>query len=70
MKGTGCRDGTLTDVTARAKLKKIVGGVHNSNLPTWKTSFEPTLPTNRIFLEFYQQQCGRALIIFGNVPKS
>ena len=42
-------------MTAGAKLKKIVGGVHNSNFPEKQTMFEPNLPKKRTFLEFYQQ---------------
>ena len=40
----------------RGKLKKVVVGVHNFNLPTnLLTLFETNLLTNRTFLEFYLQ---------------
>ena len=38
---------------ARPKLKEIIGGVHNHNLPT-ETFHMPYLPTKKTFLEFYR----------------
>ena len=40
-------------VSTGAKLKKIIGWVHNPSFQT-KTLFALNLPTNRNFLEFYE----------------
>ena len=42
-------------VKTGAKLKRVVNGVHYPKFAEKQTSFESNLPTNRTFLEFYQQ---------------